>query len=59
MTIDETIEKLQEVCDKLNLPYSLNWDFENNGQIIIYTDAFMKNGELVSSDLLNCEDSKE
>lgn len=56
MTIDETIEKLQEVCDKLNLPYSLNWDFDNDNQIVIYTNAFMKDGKIVSGYLLEYEE---
>jgi antitoxin component of RelBE/YafQ-DinJ toxin-antitoxin module len=55
MDTDAAIEKLQKCCDENNLPFDLNWDYDNNGQLVIYTDAYLVNGQWISSDLLGTE----
>lgn len=48
MNTDEAIASLQHKCDELGLPFSLSWDYDNYGQLVIYTDAYLVSGEWLS-----------
>lgn len=50
MNTDEAVQKLQEECDRLGFPFRLNWEYDNDCQLVIYTDAYLKDGQWVKSE---------